>query len=98
MKEINEKTNNKQKKKATRGNFRKVLPIFFRNKKELILFIIFATIDIAVGVLSPIYFANALASLVEGAYDTAIRCITISLCCVVLRNLFDNSLGLKDLS
>lgn len=81
-----EEINNK--KQRIRGNFKKVLPIFFRNKKELILFIVFATMDITVAVLAPIYFANALAALVEGAYDTAIRCITISLCCTVLRNLF----------
>ena len=83
-----DKENKIQDKKKSRENFRKVLPVFFRNKKELCLFSFFAIINIVAGILAPIYSANALATLVEGKYDLATRFTILGLIFAFLRNIF----------
>ena len=78
-------------KKVTTHNMRKMLPIYAREKKLFAVTLVFMIISGVVGVLQPIFSANALASLATGQFDKAIK-YTLIMCSIGLSRIVFNFL------
>ena len=75
--------------KITTHNLRKVLPIYMENKTRLVALCVCFIMTGVLGVLTPIFSANALASLAETKFDTAIRCAVILAVLSLFRLIFN---------
>ena len=78
-------------KKVTTHNMRKMLPIYAKEKKLFAVTLIFMIVSGVVGVLQPIFSANALASLATGQFDKAIK-YTLIMCSIGLSRIVFNLL------
>ena len=78
-------------KKVTTHNMRKMIPIYAKQKKLLSVTLVFMILSGVVGVLMPIFSANALASLATSDFETAIR-YTILMCVVGISRIIFNAI------
>lgn len=78
-------------KKVTTHNMRKILPLYAKNKKLLVVMMILLVCSGVAGVLMPIYSANALASLATSQFDKAIR-YSVIMCIVGCFKIIFNAL------
>ena len=72
-----------KKHKLTTNNLKKILPIYYENKKRLFWLCVCFVITGVLGIFAPIYSANALANLADAKFDAAINC-AILLCVISL--------------
>lgn len=77
-----EKLELKSKKVATH-NLKKMFPIYKKHKKLFAVTMVFMIMSGVVGILQPIFSANALASLASGAFNSAIK-YTLIMCLISL--------------
>ena len=84
MKEIDLKS-----RKITTHNLRKVLPIYMENKTKLAGLCVCFIITGILGVLVPIFSANALASIADEKFNNAIRCAIILAVLSLTRTFFN---------
>jgi len=78
-----------KKKKITTHKIRKVLPYYAKSKKYLVILLICMTIAGGLGIFSPIYSANALASLASGKFELAKKYALIMTCLAFGRIFFN---------
>lgn len=78
-------------KKVTTHNMRKMIPIYAKQKGLLSVTLVFMIISGVLGVLQPIFSANALASLASMQFEKAIR-YTIIMCGIGLSRILFNAL------
>ena len=93
MKNISLKAN-----KVKTKNMRKILPLYAKHKKLLVVMVIVLCFSGALGVLTPIFSANSLAMLAEGRFDEALK-FAVLMCVTglfrVIFNAFDELLYVK---
>lgn len=78
-------------KKLTTHNMRKMIPIYKKHKGLLVVTLAFMIVSGVLGVLQPIFSANALANLASSKFETAIR-YTIMMCIIGLFRIVFNAL------
>ena len=78
-------------KKITTHNMRKMIPIYAKQKRLLSVTLLFMILSGVVGVLQPIFSANALANLATGNFEAAIR-FTVIMCSITIFRIVFNLL------
>ena len=78
-------------KKITTHNMRKMIPIYAKEKRLMSVTLFFMIVSGVLGVLQPIFSANALASLASMKFEKAIR-YTLIMCSIGLSRIIFNAL------
>ena len=78
-----------KKHKITTNNLKKILPIYYENKKRLFWLCTCFVITGVLGIFAPIYSANALANLADAKFNLAINCAIILAIISIIRTVFN---------
>ena len=73
-------------KKGKFNSFKKIMPYYRKNSKNFVLFLTFFVFAGILGMIAPIFSANALARLAEGNFNMAIQNAVIAACTTLLFN------------
>lgn len=78
-----------KKHKLTSHNLKKILPIYYENKKRLFWLCVCFVITGVLGIFAPIYSANALANLADAKFNAAINCAILLAAVSLVRTVFN---------
>ncbi|MBQ8451265.1 MAG: ABC transporter ATP-binding protein [Clostridia bacterium] len=78
-----------KRKKVSTKNLRKVLPLYFKHKKLILPTMLFILISGVLGIMQPIFSANALAALADANFELAIKNMIIMVAFSLGRMLFN---------